>query len=108
MTKAAQCASVHDAMWFFLFFRLFAGQPLKLLAESRWNQSGVNAHTKYQIRNLKPVLYESEMNTIWMEVNKKQNGKKKNPRQSKSTSPDGINEQKGLCNYTNFCCRMNV
>ncbi len=23
-------------------------------------------------------------------------------------SPDGINEQKGLCNDTNFLCHMNV
>lgn len=73
----------------FCFFRLFAGHPLKLLAESRWNQSAdgmsMTGHAKYQILNPKSVLYESTINTIWIEVDKKQNGKKKN-HSPKSTS----------------------
>jgi len=65
-----------------LFFLPFADHPLKLLAESRWNQPGVTTYAKYQILNLKSVLYESEMNRIWMEVNKK----KKNSVSSNNTS----------------------
>ena len=83
MTKVTQCSSVHDESS--CFSRLFTGHLLKLHAESRWNQSGVTVHAKYQIPNPKSVSYESEMNTIWTEVDKEQNGKKKNPRQS-STS----------------------
>lgn len=43
-------------------FYVIGGHPLKLLAESRWNQLGVTNYAKYQIP--KSVLYESEINKI--------------------------------------------
>ena len=64
-------------------FYVLAGHPLKLLAESRWNQLEVTNYAKYQIP--KSVLYESEMNKIWMNLD---NIKMEN--------------EKNLCNYTNF------
>lgn len=67
----------------------------------------VRADHSCHILNSKSVLYESEMNKTLVEVDKKQIEKKISAVQQ-FFSPDGIREQKGLCNYTIFCCHMNV
>lgn len=70
-----------------------SGHPLKLLAEPRWNRLGVADDAKYQIRNPKSVLYESEMNTIWLEVAQNAKWRENEPwAVQQYFSPDGINE----------------
>lgn len=53
---------------FFFIVIIFTGHPLKLLTESRWNQLGMTNPAKYPIQKNKSVSYESDMNTIWIEV----------------------------------------
>lgn len=106
MTKATQCASVHDESS--CFFWLFAGHSLKLLAESRWNQSGVTALAKYQIW--------AEVCLVWIRdehnMDRRRQGAKWKEKELRAVqqyfSPDGITEQKGLSSYTYFCCHISV
>lgn len=72
--------------WLLMFFLLL----LLLVTHSNFllSPDGISRGwpIKYQIWNTKSVLYESEMNTIWMEVDKIQKGKKKSSGLSNSTS----------------------
>lgn len=80
-----------------IFFRLFAGHSSNFLLSPDGISRGwpFMPNIKFKTPSL---FYETEMNIIWIEVDKKQNGKKKPRAVQQYLSPRGINEQKGLCN----------
>lgn len=64
-----QCASVHDkvCMFFFLSSCLLITRS-NFLPSPDGNSRGLPLMPSIRFENLKSVLYESEMNRIWMEV----------------------------------------